>query len=341
MRASSQLLLALAVGTSAVGCATVIGLDDYRVDPAVVTDAGVPTDAATPDAARDASDAPDAADADTPRDAAPQDGSVAADAGPADAATPTDAAGDAGADAGDGGIFPRVVFLEPVSGSISNVAADNLAVLSIETPGFTLRAPNDCRGEPNCGHVHVTIDGTTCNNVAGGKAYNIQISAPGPTKMNMGFCQAGPVGPKTISVELVQENHAPFAVREIATLATNFVRGKVRLTAPLDEDVVTLPSSNLSPLRFATSDFTLRAPGTCAGLPKCGHARVTIDGTACNAPGQPYNTLATATSGTSLNLAHCTQGPLGTKSVRIELVDDTGAPLSPAESATASVTFVR
>jgi hypothetical protein len=187
----------------------------------------------------------------------------------------------------------------------------------------------------------VTIDGTTCNNVAGGKAYNVQIGTAGPGKMNMALCQDGPTGTKTITVELVQDNHAPFAVREIANLPTNFVRGKVRLTAPLDEDVVTLAASNLTPLRFVVSDFTLRAPGQCAGLTNCGHARITIDGTACNAPGQPYNVLATSTTGTNLNLAHCTQGPLGTKTVRIELVGDNGTPLTPAESNVASVTFVR
>jgi hypothetical protein len=345
MRAPSTALLALATALASAGCATIIGLDDFRVDPSL--DAGTGSDAspdaATLDAASDAATPADsgAGDAATSPDAAtPADAS--SDAGPPDSGVDAAAPLDAGpaTDAGDAGLFPRVVFLEPFANGIANVAADNLALLSIETPGFTLRSPNDCRGEPNCGHAHVTIDGTNCNNVGAGKAYNIQITAPGPTKMNMAFCQAGPTGIKTIAVELVQENHAPFATREIATLSTNFIRGKVRLTAPLDEDVVTLPSSNLTPLRFMVSDFTLRAPGQCGALTNCGHARVTIDGTACNAPGQPYNVLASATSGVNLNLAHCSN-PLGTKNVRIDLVDDTGAALNPVQSHTASVTFVR
>ncbi len=337
MRAPSTYLLALATTLSAAGCATIIGLDDFRVDPNLGTDAGASSDASDLDAAADAAPALDANTTDagaSEPDAAPADAGAAGDASAnADAGTPS-------SDAGDAGLFPRVIFLAPVANGIANVAADDLAVLSIETPGFTIRSPNDCRGEPNCGHVHVTIDGTTCNNVAAGKAYNISIFQPGPTKMNMAFCQGGPTGIKTISVELVQENHAPFATREIATLSTNFIRGKVRLTAPLDEDVVTVPASNLTPLRFMLSDFTLRAPGQCGGLTNCGHARVTIDGAACNAPGQAYNTIASATSGVNLNLAHCSN-PLGTKNVRIDLVDDTGAALNPVQSHTASVTFIR
>jgi hypothetical protein len=336
MRAPSTYLLALATTLSAAGCATIIGLDDFRVDPNLGTDAGASSDASALDASADAAtDAASVIDAGTTDTGAPGPDDASADAG---APGPDDASSsDSGTDAG---LFPRVIFLAPVANGIANVAADDLAVLSIETPGFTIRSPNDCRGEPNCGHVHVTIDGTTCNNVAAGKAYNISIFQPGPTKMNMAFCQGGPTGIKTISVELVQENHAPFATREIATLSTNFIRGKVRLTAPLDEDVVTVPASNLTPLRFMLSDFTLRAPGQCGGLPNCGHARVTIDGAACNAPGQAYNTIASATSGVNLNLAHCSN-PLGTKNVRIDLVDDTGAALNPVQSHTASVTFIR
>ncbi len=336
MRAPSTYLLALATTLSAAGCATIIGLDDFRVDPNLGTDAGASSDASALDASADAAtDAASVIDAGTTDTGAPGPDDASADAG---APGPDDASSsDSGTDAG---LFPRVIFLAPVANGIVNVAADDLAVLSIETPGFTIRSPNDCRGEPNCGHVHVTIDGTTCNNVAAGKAYNISIFQPGPTKMNMAFCQGAPTGIKTISVELVQENHAPFATREIATLSTNFIRGKVRLTAPLDEDVVTVPASNLTPLRFMLSDFTLRAPGQCGGLTNCGHARVTIDGTACNAPGQAYNTIASATSGVNLNLAHCSN-PLGTKNVRIDLVDDTGAALNPVQSHTASVTFIR
>ena len=59
-----------------------------------------------------------------------------------------------------------------------------------------------------------------------------------------------------------------------------------------------------------------------------------------NAAGQAYNAIATATSGTNINLALCTSGHLGTKSVVIELVDDTGAALATPETNLADVTFV-
>jgi len=176
--------------------------------------------------------------------------------------------------------------------------------------------------------------------VPSGKAYNIQLPSAAPARMNMALCQAGPLGQKTVTVELVQDNHAPFPAREIYQSTAFFIRGKVRLTNPLDEAVVSVPANKRIPVTFRTSDFTLRAPGQCAGLANCGHLRVTVDGANCNVPGQPYAAIATSVAPLEVDLGRCAGGHLGTKIVRAELVSDTGAPLSPVEASAAQVTFV-
>ena len=350
MRAFYTIPFVALAALGAAACAQVLSLDDYSIanaepDVDAATDAASAVDAAsdagsTVDASNDASrdagvTADSATDATTPLDAGPDTGAAT------DAGVDASDAGGTSVDANvDGGPLVRVRIVEPAQNGIANVGTDNLATLLVETTDFTLRPPGQCGATVNCGHAHVTIDGTNCNNVAAGKAYNIQLSAAGATKMNMALCLAGPTGVKSVDVELVADNHRPLAVREIATAPVNIVRGEVRLTSPLDEEVVTVPSSKLVPVTFAVSDFTLRPPGQCAGLANCGHARITVDGTACNAAGQAYNAIATATSGTNINLALCTSGHLGTKSVVIELVDDTGAALATPETNLADVAFV-
>lgn len=338
--------IGLAALTGLAACAQILSLDDYRV--AAVderTDAAAGVDAASTDAAVSV-DASHDAGVDAALDAG-VDGATdasrdaAGDAG-VDGAVDGGATADAGFDAGfDAGSPLRVRIVEPALNGIANVGTDNLATIMIETTGYTLRAPGSCNGLPDCGHVHVTIDGVNCDNVAAGKAYNIQLSAPGAAKMNMAYCQAGPLGTKTVSVELVADNHRPLTAREVTTTTATFVRGKVRLTSPLDEAVVTVPGNRLVPARFLVSDFTLRAPGQCAGLTNCGHARITVDGANCNAPGQAYNAIATSTAGTDINLASCAGGVFGTKTLQVELVDDTGASLTPAQTSVADVTFVQ
>ena len=327
----------------AAACAQVLSLDDYVVRP---IDSAV--DAGT-EGTREAGDDQDGAPLpDSASDSASDRASDSAAEGGPDGATPAEAGAEAGADSGgdagdagpDGSPAVRLRILSPAQNGIANVGANNLATVLIETTNYTIRPSGQCAGAANCGHAHVTIAGADCNDVAGGKAYNVQITGPGPAAVNMGFCQAGALGVKTVSVELMADNHRPLPTREIATATANFVRGKVRLTSPLDEAVLAVPASKLIPVRFLVSDFTLRAPGQCTGLPDCGHARVTVGATTCNAAGHPYNAIATSTAGTTIDLAHCGAEYLGTKTVKIELVDDNGAPLAASEAHAVDVTFV-
>jgi hypothetical protein len=356
----TSLALTVFAIAAAPACAQILALDEYRVEDAAA-DAAIAVDGASAETGADAATLDAGADAASPADAEPLDGSPDADvadaalpdAGSVDASTADAAAADAStandagatdaaapADAADSGPPPRLVFLDPVPNGIANVAADNTASLFVETNGFTLRGPGECRGEPNCGHAHVTIDGTTCNNVPAGKAYNAQLSAPGRVRMNMALCQAGPLGQKTVTVELVQDNHAPFTVREIFQATAFFLRGKVRFTNPLDEAVVSVPSNKHITVTFLVSDFTLKAPGQCLGAASCGHLRLTVDGANCNLPGLPYAALASSSAPLDVDLGRCVGGHLGTKTLRVELVADDGTPLNPIEANVAQVTFV-
>ena len=263
---------------------------------------------------------------------------VQPDAGTAPA---RDAAADADARA-DAGSGPRIRIVEPASEGIANVPDDGLVTMKFETTGFTLMAAGACGGAPNCGHAHVKIDGDDCDDTARGKAANIRITSADPVKLNMAYCKRGPLGVKTISVELVTDDRAALSPPVKDTIRVNFVRGRVRILDPLDEQIVVLPATNVAFLTFAVSGYAIKPAGECRGMADCGHAHITIDGTDCNniAAGKAYNIAAKTTEPQQMDLNLCKGGPTGTKVVAIELTTDGHAPLSPREFYKTTVNFV-
>lgn len=263
---------------------------------------------------------------------------VPPDAGTAPA---RDAAADPDA-RGDAGTGPSIRIVEPVDDGIANVTDNGLVTMKFETTGFTLKPASECGGAPNCGQAHVKIDGDDCDDKAGGKANNINITSADPVKLNMGYCKLGPVGVKTIRVELVTADRAPLSPPVKDTIRVNFVRGRVRILDPLDEQIVVMPATNIAFLTFAVSGYTIKTAGECRGMPDCGHAHITIDGTDCNniAAGKAYNISAKTTEPQQMDLNLCKGGPTGTKVVAIELTTDGHAPLSPREFYKTTVNFV-
>jgi hypothetical protein len=95
----------------------------------------------------------------------------------------------------------------------------------------------------------------------------------------------------------------------------------VAISSPADNSSVNLPLDKQVVIDFNTN-YTIKAPGTCAGAENCGHVYVLIDGTSCDLPSLPYNTLASS-SPTSADFSKCTVST-GQHTITLELYDDTG-----------------
>lgn len=76
---------------------------------------------------------------------------------------------------------------------------------------------------------------------------------------------------------------------------------------------------------FTVTNFTLKAPGTCAGATSCGHVHLLVDGAACNAAGVPYN-AAGAASPVQADLGLCAT-TAGAHTVTLELHHDDHSPV--------------
>ncbi len=89
------------------------------------------------------------------------------------------------------------------------------------------------------------------------------------------------------------------------------------------------------------SNFTLRPAGQCGTEPRCGHIHMKIDpdGTSCNIPGRPYNSMNSDFGGNLIaaRFGHCTS-PTGTHVIGVRLADDQHRPvLVNGQPVTASV----
>ena len=95
----------------------------------------------------------------------------------------------------------------------------------------------------------------------------------------------------------------------------------VSITSPTNNSAVNLPTDKQVAVNF-TTNYTVKAPGTCAGQENCGHVYVLIDGTGCNASSLPYNTLASS-SPTTADFSKCAMAA-GQHVVTLELHHDDG-----------------
>jgi len=116
----------------------------------------------------------------------------------------------------------------------------------------------------------------------------------------------------------------------------------IAITNPTPGALVVLGSDlNASvAVAYATTHFTVQAPGTCGGAGDCGQVHLLIDGPACDPVGLTYNNLAVSSPATA-HFAACAT-PAGAHTVSLQLFQDDGAPVRDAHGGTvsASVAFV-
>jgi hypothetical protein len=115
----------------------------------------------------------------------------------------------------------------------------------------------------------------------------------------------------------------------------------ISISAPSNGATVTAgtDADKSVPLTFAVVDFTLKAPGTCAGAANCGHIHVLVDGAGCTPAGQPYDNAATSSPAVA-KLASCPK-VAGSHTASLELHNDDHSPVNGATGSViaAQVTF--
>jgi hypothetical protein len=205
---------------------------------------------------------------------------------------------------------PCLVVTDPPAGATVNIGADpdKSVPIAFSVQGLTLKAPGSCGGDPNCGHVHVLVDGDSCNSA--GVPYN-NAGQGSPINVKLAACPE-PTGPHVVAVELHKDDHSP-----LQDAAGNLIEARTWFTAvPAGSPAVSIVShwgesvlmgldpDKTMPFDFTVKNFALKAPGTCGGAAGCGHVHLLVDGEACNDTGAPYNN-AGAASPIRAKLARC------------------------------------
>lgn len=100
------------------------------------------------------------------------------------------------------------------------------------------------------------------------------------------------------------------------------VTPSVSISSPTNNSSLNLPAEKTIPVNFATN-YSLKAPGTCAGAAKCGHVYLSIDNTSCNLPKFGYNALVISSPGEA-DFSKCASST-GIHTISLELHNDDGS----------------
>jgi hypothetical protein len=107
---------------------------------------------------------------------------------------------------------PTITITSPAPNGTLTLASDHTGDIAFTATNFTLMAPGTCptndNDTPPCGHVHVLIDGTACNDPA--DPYNVAANGS-PAVANFGLCPTAD-GAHTVVLELHNDDHSPYTV---------------------------------------------------------------------------------------------------------------------------------
>ncbi len=116
---------------------------------------------------------------------------------------------------------PTITITSPANNGTLTLTS-KLGNIAFTTTDFTLMAPGTCptndNDTPPCGHVHVLIDGTACNDTTSGAPYNNTANGS-PASANFGLCPTTD-GPHTVVLELHNDDHTPYLVNGQTVSAT-------------------------------------------------------------------------------------------------------------------------
>ena len=209
-------------------------------------------------------------------------------------------------------VAPTLTILAPADGAV--IGNGTPVSVVFVTSGFNLTEPGSGGGNPNEGHVEVSVDG------------NLFTLTSRPT-VDLPL----PSGPHGIRLRLVSDNGTGLSPEVSASVVITVTQGpavgtpRIEITyleiaypdpsVVLDDDVT---------ISFRVTDFALVPPGRGTRAPNEGHVLVIVDGTT-------YRTI------TSYQPIPFSDLPDGVHTVTLRLVDDAGQNLTP--DASDSVTF--
>jgi hypothetical protein len=92
--------------------------------------------------------------------------------------------------------------------TVAATAANPGFDVAFTVSGFTLKTPGTCGGIASCGHVHITVDGTACNNPAAPGPYNNDGNAS-PIAASLDLCPQLS-GAHVVVAELHNDDHSTY-----------------------------------------------------------------------------------------------------------------------------------
>ena len=107
--------------------------------------------------------------------------------------------------------FPVITITMPAAKAEVTVGTDADKSLEVKytLTYFTVKAIGTCNGAAKCGHVHLNIDGDTCNDPAMTKPYNNASFTMDTAVAKFALCPMGPTpGDHTIKLSLHDDMHA-------------------------------------------------------------------------------------------------------------------------------------
>jgi hypothetical protein len=124
-------------------------------------------------------------------------------------------------DSGTSSSTPTIAITAPANNGTLTLT-NKTGNIAFTTTNFTLMAAGTCPSNDNdtppCGHIHVLIDGTACNDTNGNVPYNISATAS-PAAANFGLCPTAD-GAHTVVLELHNDDHSPYQVNGQTVSAT-------------------------------------------------------------------------------------------------------------------------
>jgi hypothetical protein len=237
---------------------------------------------------------------------------------------------------------PAITVTGPANGDTVTLGNDGYKAvpISFDVKNFTLKAPGDCGTTPNCGHVHLLIDGVNGN--APTAPYN-NADAVSPIDANFywldvnGFASTGV---HQITLGLYNDTHEPITVNgvEVTTKVTLTTQANsnpsITITTPKSGTTARLSNDGQDTVTvvYSVTNFTLMAPGDCGSTPNCGHIHLLIDDTHGNqSQSVPYNN-ASADPKTMLALFQYLTAngydKLGDHTISLELHKDDHSPVT-------------
>lgn len=255
---------------------------------------------------------------------------------------------------------PGIVLTSPLAGELLQLGDDpGLTVpVTFTTTNITLAAPGSCGGvEGYCGHVHLLVDGENGNSDSA-PYNNAAVTDEEPTAVYFQYLEDNgfdAYGSHEITLELHHDDHSAWTVDvngQAVTIASSATVNAVLPTDPfIHFDLGDTTNYEFQEdgyktiaLDFTAENFTLKAPGSCAGASSCGHVHVKLDGDAGNAPEAPYNNaLVTDSAAGAVHfgwLEYAGIEPSGRHIVTFELHNDDHSQVSLYSNGTEGINIV-